>query len=341
MGMALPRYIHPDPRDYFYLTLKPGIETTPTPTAMADMSSADLPHAGWPPAFARHVAAEGRRAAHRSDARHARVARGRPGASRCSPSCAARRSQPQPRRPRPVRSQAARGRSLHHRGAARRRAAAAQRTEYRQGARGPCRYSASMQAACSLYAESESKSPGQVARLLKEAGALTAIALPDTLRLGLCFREGVLALDGSVAAARGRGRAALRRADGAGRRAAVSRHQAHALFALGAASGPARSLLPHRRPEQQGPPGRARAGQGSDPRSCAVAHHSGEKRSKSWACTLDPGFERCVDCSLPTLTLTPIRACSYDTALRVPPPPCAAGVIERPPILEPLTRAGL
>jgi hypothetical protein len=61
MGMALPRYIHPDPRDYFYLTLKPGLlGTAPASSgsaadgsASAPFSSQDLPHAGWPPAFAR------------------------------------------------------------------------------------------------------------------------------------------------------------------------------------------------------------------------------------------------------------------------------------------------
>ncbi len=53
MGLTLPRYIHPDPRDYFYLTLKPGIETSPAPTGAPTLSSADLPHAGWPPAMAR------------------------------------------------------------------------------------------------------------------------------------------------------------------------------------------------------------------------------------------------------------------------------------------------
>lgn len=53
MGLQLPRYIHPDPRDYFYLTLKPGIETAPTPKGAPALSSADLPHAGWPPALAR------------------------------------------------------------------------------------------------------------------------------------------------------------------------------------------------------------------------------------------------------------------------------------------------
>ncbi len=60
MGMPLPRYIHPDPRDYFYLTLKPGIETSPVPASAPALSSADLPHAGWPPALARSVSAGSR-----------------------------------------------------------------------------------------------------------------------------------------------------------------------------------------------------------------------------------------------------------------------------------------
>jgi hypothetical protein len=55
MGTELARYIKPDPRDYFYLTLKPGIETTAV-TGSAKFTASDLPHAGWPPALARAVA---------------------------------------------------------------------------------------------------------------------------------------------------------------------------------------------------------------------------------------------------------------------------------------------
>ncbi|MFT3922503.1 MAG: hypothetical protein QM778_08215 [Myxococcales bacterium] len=56
MGMALPRYIHPDPRDYFYLTLKPSLTGTKLEGPLGSkLSSRDLPHAGWPPAFARHA----------------------------------------------------------------------------------------------------------------------------------------------------------------------------------------------------------------------------------------------------------------------------------------------
>ena len=61
MGMTLPRYVRADPRDFFYLSLKRGIETAPLSSidALSDgsWSSADLPHAGWPPAFARKVGA--------------------------------------------------------------------------------------------------------------------------------------------------------------------------------------------------------------------------------------------------------------------------------------------
>src|SRR5690606_23060515 len=49
MGMALPRYIYPDPRDYFYLTLKPGLVGAPLPSAASAFTTSDLPHAGWPP----------------------------------------------------------------------------------------------------------------------------------------------------------------------------------------------------------------------------------------------------------------------------------------------------
>lgn len=49
--MNFPRYIARDPRDFFYLTLKP---TLPGPDAGGvAFSSSGLPHAGWPHAFAR------------------------------------------------------------------------------------------------------------------------------------------------------------------------------------------------------------------------------------------------------------------------------------------------
>lgn len=54
MGMMLPRYVRADPRDFFYLTLKTGIETA-RPAEGLPFTSSDLPHAGWPPAFARSV----------------------------------------------------------------------------------------------------------------------------------------------------------------------------------------------------------------------------------------------------------------------------------------------
>ena len=51
--LRFPRYLGRDPRDFFYLTLKPVL---PGPAATVDgepveFSSAGLPNAGWPPAF--------------------------------------------------------------------------------------------------------------------------------------------------------------------------------------------------------------------------------------------------------------------------------------------------
>lgn len=58
MGMALPRYVRPDPRDFFYLTLKRGIEGSPPASDELAFSPSDLPHAGWPPALSRYMGEE-------------------------------------------------------------------------------------------------------------------------------------------------------------------------------------------------------------------------------------------------------------------------------------------
>jgi hypothetical protein len=195
MGMPVPRYIHPDPRDYFYLTLKHGIETTPRPREMPQMSSADLPHAGWPPAFARNVAAE------------ARVLRIDP-----------ERAPPQ--------TEATPGAQLVLAELRGRRAPAAPDDLALFTTRGPIglRYALGIPPADApvllsgpalekapaavsalgvdehgllVYAESDSATPGQLAKLLEKAGAHAAIALPAGTRLGLRFQEGVLAVDGS------------------------------------------------------------------------------------------------------------------------------------------------
>jgi len=194
MGMALPRYIHPDPRDYFYLTLKPGIETTPTPTRMADMSSVDLPHAGWPPAFARHIEPEGRvlridpaRAVPRGEGttdgeRVLAELRGKLGLAGLDDLSLYATKLTVGKRyavgVAPIETPALlRGPAIEK--------APAARAGIGVDANGLL-----------VYAESDSRSPGQVARLLQEAGAVAALALPDTVKLGLRFREGVVALDG-------------------------------------------------------------------------------------------------------------------------------------------------
>ncbi len=192
MGMPLPRYIHPDPRDYFYLTLKPGIETTAKPAALADLSSADLPHAGWPPAFARHA---------RSGVQLLRI----------DPA----RAEPQP---------AARGEGVlaELRGTLATPALddvalytkeAALGLTYAVGvapADAPVLLHGALLTPTSdaeralgvdddgllVYAETEGKRPGQLAQLMAQAGVKAALALPSGMRLGLVFREGVHAIDG-------------------------------------------------------------------------------------------------------------------------------------------------
>jgi hypothetical protein len=56
MAMRFPRYLTRDPRDFFYLTLRPTLPGPPLRNATPEeggFSSAGLPHAGWPYAFAR------------------------------------------------------------------------------------------------------------------------------------------------------------------------------------------------------------------------------------------------------------------------------------------------
>jgi hypothetical protein len=194
MGMPLPRYIHPDPRDYFYLTLKPGIETSARPRALADLSSADLPHAGWPPAFARHTQVGAKLL--RIDPARAEP-RPEPGAEgvlaelRGTPAAPALDDVALFAKP------------------------AALGVTYEVGVppadapvllRGPL-LSAASDAGSALgvdedgllvYAESDGTRPGALARLMTQAGVKAALALPSTMRLGLVFREGVLAVDGST-----------------------------------------------------------------------------------------------------------------------------------------------
>lgn len=61
--MRFPRYIRRDPRDFFFLTLRPMVPgpdlAGPDPAHPVRFSTQGLPHAGWPHAFARAVLGSG------------------------------------------------------------------------------------------------------------------------------------------------------------------------------------------------------------------------------------------------------------------------------------------
>lgn len=191
MGMVLPRYIRPDPRDFFYLTLKPGLETQ-DPGEGPAFSSADLPNAGWPPALAR--SAPGTRRLLKLDLRRAAPTAGggdasetvlaelRGGASEAKPEAVALYSldgrfavgaEPQ-------------GAEVWLRGLLLRSVPDA---EVALGVD---------QDGLLVYAEREDRAPHGLATELERAGVSEAIALPRGARLGLRFREGLLAIDGTT-----------------------------------------------------------------------------------------------------------------------------------------------
>lgn len=194
MGMPLPRYIHPDPRDYFYLTLKPGIETAHRAKGAPVFSSADLPHAGWPPALARATVGEGRLL--RIDPQRARPRSEAPSGQQVLAELHG--AMPAP--------------SLDDFALYERKQIIGMR--YEVGVppsdvpvllRGlPLDKAPDARAALGVddqgllvYAEAEGKTATELGRLLHEAGVKAALALPSGVRLGLRFREGVLAVDGS------------------------------------------------------------------------------------------------------------------------------------------------
>src|SRR5690606_14100868 len=60
--MRSPRYLNRDPRDFFYLLMRPtlpGPALEGVPEDEGRFSTAGLPHAGWPHAFARASVGEG------------------------------------------------------------------------------------------------------------------------------------------------------------------------------------------------------------------------------------------------------------------------------------------
>ncbi|MDB4989688.1 MAG: hypothetical protein JWN04_4866 [Myxococcaceae bacterium] len=199
MGMVLPRYIRPDPRDFFYLTIKPGIETVQASASEATplpFSSADLPHAGWPPAFARHLGEDARLL--RIDPARAIPVTGEPAEAEIV-LAELRGTLEEPKLEdsalysvkQLVGKQFAVG-------------VAPQNCDIL--ARGPLLANTpDAQTALGvddvgllLYGETDDKRPGALLASMARAGLVAAIALPHTARIGLKFREGLLALDATV-----------------------------------------------------------------------------------------------------------------------------------------------
>lgn len=197
MGLELPRYIRADPRDYFYLTLKPGIVTTAPTNVSANYRSDDLPHAGWPPAFAR--AASEVTTLLRIDPARAipttgplaegdRVLAELRGAFEDMPSADqvalfATQALVQKRyaigAPPPEAEPFLVGPSL----------AKTPKAKRALGVDG---------AGLLVYGETRDESDGALHKAMTQAGVVAAIALPERVRLGLGFQEGVLAVDGAT-----------------------------------------------------------------------------------------------------------------------------------------------
>jgi hypothetical protein len=194
MGLDLPRYIHADPRDYFYLTLKPSVVSAPKKAGAAEYATADLPHAGWPPALSRAVVAK--TILVRIDPARAIPSDNVPAGAKV---LAELRGLPEAASPGDVALFGAR---------------ALIGTRYQVGqapadarviARGP--QLAQVPKAKSalgvdgagliVYGETTDESDGALARAMTDAGVRAAI-VPGRVRLGLGFQEGVLAVDGTT-----------------------------------------------------------------------------------------------------------------------------------------------
>lgn len=193
MGMVLPRYIRPDPRDFFYLTLKPGIESTPASVAF---SSTDLPHAGWPPALARHLG-EGVRLLRIDPSR----ALPEPGASSGAEVVLAE-LRGELGTPKLEDSALYADREL----IGKRFAIGVAPPAAEVLLRGPLLASTPEavaalgvdRAGLLVYGEADDKRPGALQAAMTAAGVELALALPRAARLGLRFREGVLGVDASA-----------------------------------------------------------------------------------------------------------------------------------------------
>ncbi len=190
MGMLLPRYIRPDPRDFFYLTLKPGFETEQA--GEVAFSTADLPHAGWPPALSRSLTPE--RRVLKIDPARAYPA---PGASE-GPEVVLAELHGMPAEPKLD--------DVTLYSAARQFGVGVAPPGADEWLRGAALASApDAEAAIGVdadgllvYAERDDKAPHALATQMEQAGVTAALALPKGMRLGLRFHEGLLAIDGST-----------------------------------------------------------------------------------------------------------------------------------------------
>jgi len=208
MGMVLPRYIRPDPRDFFYLTLKPGLETVPAESEDMTFSSSDLPHAGWPPAFSRYLGPDVR--VLRIDPARVVPVAGEVASAEESPAEGA-----------PSGTELVLAELRGAMGDPKLEDSALYAVQDRIGlryavgvaspdcaivVRGPLLASTpDAQAALGvdtsgllLYGETDAKGSGALSVGLARAGAVAAIALPRGVRLGLKFREGLLAIDATT-----------------------------------------------------------------------------------------------------------------------------------------------
>jgi hypothetical protein len=202
MGLSLPRYILPDPRDYFYLTLKPGVVTTsahPAGAAQAaplGFESKDLPHAGWPPALARSAADA--TILVRIDPARA-VPSAAPPAGGQTVLAELRGPLDEPKlddsylfaTPEVIGQRyavgvAPQGAQVVVRGAL---LASSPRARSALGVDA---------AGLLVYGETGDTRDGALQAAMARAGVSAAIALPERVRLGLGFREGVLAVDGTT-----------------------------------------------------------------------------------------------------------------------------------------------
>jgi hypothetical protein len=191
MGMLLPRYIRPDPRDFFYLTLKPGVETAEAGTGPT-FSPADLPHAGWPPAMSRSLTPE--RRVLKIDPTRAYPS---PGASE-GPEVVLAELHGTPAEPKLEDS------TLYSQGRSFGVGVAPPGAD--EWLRGPLLANTpEAEAALGVdgdgmlvYVERDDKAPHGLATQLEGAGVTAALALPRGMRVGLRFREGLLAIDGTT-----------------------------------------------------------------------------------------------------------------------------------------------